>query len=241
MWGGIFINKKELYCKIRELRNKLLSCGLTEPFDIFEICALSPNLEIAVIPFKTKGLRGIAQLANEESPVNCILVNSDLSQKEQNFHGMHELMHICFPGTSAGASFKCYDKIRPSQNGYLEWLANEGAAEMLMPYERFVPHFWALYSAYIAKAEIWNICYGGSDLYGVIAKEFKVTPKAVMNRINSLSYEIDQYSRGVPINEVKILSYTQRQKLGIITPDYQSEIKKAEVYYDFSLAWDDVI
>lgn len=134
-----------------------MQMGFTYPLDIYEICKKLDKIEIAAIPLKTPGLRGMAKLADETSDINCILVNSILSQPEQNFHGTHEFMHTIFENGKTGTTFKCYDRVMPFQNKYTEWVANEGAAELLVPYKEFIPLFFELLDTYRSKSNLWLI------------------------------------------------------------------------------------
>lgn len=192
-----------------ELRNLLLECDLNYPLDIFEICSKFSNLEIAAIPFVTRSLRGMAKLADTESSINCILVNSNLTQEEQNFHGMHELMHIYLPHDYSGTTFKCYDKVQPFQDSYVEWLANEGAAELIIPHDVLLPYIKE--NLYRFKERLFGIC----EMSEEIADHYRVSPVVVQNRFNSLKYEIYQYLNGCKISDIKVLSKTQQEKEGI--------------------------
>lgn len=204
------ITKKELYNNIRILRDELLENGIKYPLDIFEICRKYDNLEIASVPFITQGLRGMVQLADETSQYNCILVNSKLSLVEQNFHGMHELMHVRFSKICDCVTFECFDKIRPNQDFYVEWVANEGAAELMLPHDILLPYIKEKLSTF------------DDDLIGVysmineIADKFRVSPVVVQNRIDSLKYEIFQYLSGCDIENLEIISKTQQSRMGIV-------------------------
>lgn len=177
--------------------------------DIFSVCSLFDNLEIAAVPFKTQGLRGIARLADDSSPINCILVNSNLSYEEQNFHGFHELMHIYRTGDCPGATFSCYDRLKPNQNGYVEWIANEGAAELILPHDVLLP--------YIKEHAVTfnSNMFAVSDMVEKISIAYRVSPMVVTYRLESLKYEIQQYLTGAQLSEIRILSKNQQEKLGI--------------------------
>lgn len=151
----------------------------------------------------------MASLANLESPINCILVNSNLSQEEQNFHGMHEFIHIALDNGNGGHTFKCYDRVKPFQNSYVEWLANEGAAELILPHDVLLPYIKEKIKTFDDNIlGVYNLVYE-------IACIYKVSPVVVQNRLNSLRYEIYQYLYGCDINNIKIISKTQQKKLGI--------------------------
>lgn len=183
----------------------------------------------------------MAQPADSSSPISCILLNSNLSYVEHNFQGIHELIHIYESKSCPGASFSCYDTIMPNQNTYVEWIANEGAAELLMPYKVFIPHFASLFNIYTNELSEWVRTYGNKDIYDVIAGQFNVTSIAVRNRVKSLSYETDLFILGRSIDGIIPLSYNKQKQLGIQTTDYVYLIQMATIKYDFGLSWDGVI
>ena len=194
--------------RIEELRHKLLINGVNQPFDIFDICSRFGDLDIKSVPFKTNGLRGMAIIADKDSSLNCILVNSNLDSSIQNFHGFHELMHICFASKNQGQTFTCYDKVQPHQNKYSEWLANEGAAELLVPYKELLPLIKSNYAHLTQGIGTFEFCEK-------ISSKFRVSPTVIQNRIISLAYEIKQYISGVDIDNIRILSKNQQIKENI--------------------------
>ena len=96
----------------------------------------------------------------------------------------------------------------------------------MVPYQDFIPRFWDLFST--------RRYVDDSDIRMTLAAYYGVTFQVIRNRIDGLSYEIDQYTQGIPIREVKILSQNQRKKLGIATTAYNAGC-------DFPLAWDAVV
>lgn len=219
----------------------MLASGVKYPLDIFTVCSAFSNLEIAVVPFTTPGLRGMAQPADASSPISCILLNSNLSYVEHNFQGIHELIHIYESEFCPGLTFRCYDRIKPNQDSYTEWVANEGAAELLMPYKIFIPYFVKLFYAYTNDLSEWVRTYGNKDIYDVIASQFNVTSIAVRNRVSALSYETDQFILGESVDSIIPLSFNKQKQLGVQTTDYIYLIQMATVKYDFGLPWDGVI
>lgn len=151
----------------------------------------------------------MAQLADSSSPINCILVNSNLSYEEQNYHGFHELMHIYETGNCPGTTFSCYDKVLPHQNRYVEWIANEGAAELILPHDVLLPYIKECASSFDKSI------FGVSNMINKISSVYGVSPMVVEIRISSLRYEIFQYLTGCDISEIKILSKTQQDRMGI--------------------------
>lgn len=237
----IYINKEQLYFQISLIREQLLQNGLTYPLDIFEICEKFDKIKIAAIPFQTYGLRGMAKSADETSDISCILVNSFLSQPEQNFHGTHEFMHINFEDGKTGTTFRCYDRVMPFQDRYTEWIANEGAAELLIPYKEFIPFFCTLLNMYRSNHSSWLKNNGNYDIYDILARKYNVTRTVISNRVSTLSYEIDQYSNGIAIDDIKLLSHGKQCNNKIKVTDYVGEIQTLSTMYAVSFDWDNVI
>lgn len=236
------MNKEQLYYSINEIRNHLIANGFTYPLNIFDICSKYDNLAISSIPFKTKGLRGMAVLAKARNDINCILVNSNISASEQNFHGMHELMHITFEGDQSGQIFQCYEKTMPFQDPYKEWIANEGAAELLVPYADFIPFFCNVYADFRNENGMCKYKYGDKDILTVLSSRYGVSDMVIKNRVSSLSYEIDQFSRGIPLQNMSFLSYTQQKRCGIVTTNYVDLIESIMIQFLLRpLEWNEVI
>lgn len=203
------INKRELYEKIRELKKLILSVGIKYPLDIFDICSKFENVDISLCDFKTNGLRGMAVVADNESDLNCILVNSNLSYEEQNFHGVHELIHIYTSEPNCGNTFNCYDKLKPFQSSYIEWIANEGAAELMIPYDEILLYIKDIID--LQNSSVTSIY----EITEAISKKYNVTSTVAHNRLNNLKFEIWQYLNGIPLDKIEILSKNSQKKLGI--------------------------
>lgn len=150
----------------------------------------------------------MATIANDPSDINCILVNSNLSFVEQNFHGIHELIHIVSCPKNSGQTFSCFETVKPNQNSYIEWVANEGAAELLIPYRKLLPIIKQKYPELIRDLGTYNFCEKYAD-------EFYVTSTVLQHRIDSLKYEIFQYISGTDIDSIQILSKKAQENRGI--------------------------
>ncbi len=204
------MSKKDLYESINNLKNKINLQDAEYPLDIFDICRNRlTNIEIGKVPFKTNDLRGMAVVS--ENPIienHVILVNGNKTPQEMNYYGAHELIHIAIQKNKAGQTFTCYDKVKPTQDRYVEWQANEGAAEFLVPYRRLLPIIKKHYDKICVGLGTYNFCKTYSQLFGV-------STVVMQNRLNSLSYEIDQYLSGTPLDDIQILSHTQQIKQGI--------------------------
>lgn len=149
----------------------------------------------------------MVSLAQNESDIHCILVNGNKSFYEQNFHGFHELMHI--PTVDQpGTILRCYDTVKPNQDSYIEWLANEGAAEFVVPYQLLLPMIKREIRQMITGIGTWQFCENHSY-------DFGVSPIVLQNRIDSLKYETYQYLNGDPLDKIEILSWNKQKQRGI--------------------------
>ena len=235
------MTKAELYKTVDKIRNYLNICKTKYPLNIFELCHKIDGLKIVRAAFKTKDLRGMLCVAENSNENSIILVNSNKSLLEQNYHGTHEFMHLFNDVPKAGTVIKCYDRVKPNQNRYVEWLANEGAAELLVPYKLFIPLFCSLYDMYANNYTLWKISYGNITLIQELADRFGVTTMVIRNRIKNLSYEIDQYKSGIDVNYINLLSASQQSYNCITHTDYDNAISKLELKYNFAIPWDGIL
>lgn len=149
----------------------------------------------------------MVKVAKHKEENHIIIVNSNLTFEEQNFQGFHELMHAATVDKT-GTFLNCYERIRPNQDSYLEWLANEGAAEFTVPYRMLLPLVKKRYSDLIQGFGTWEFCRENVGRFGVSAH-------VIQNRLNSLKYEIEQYMNGVPLEKIEILSNNKLNQRGI--------------------------
>lgn len=237
----MYLTKAQLYEKVEQCRNRLLNCGVSV-INISNICAAFDDIEVESAPFTTPGLRGMVSLATEDEPVHCIVINSLLPEEEQRFHSIHEFMHIVLHNQLKGRSYSCFDQIRPNQDRIIEWQANEGSAELLIPYCDFIPRFSTLFSDYQMKPDVWEILYGGLSVTDVLAQHYMVSVPVIRNRISTLAYEIDQYRCGIPLSELCIISHNKQNQCGIYPTDYLTIIAQIRCRYEFKpLEWNSVI
>lgn len=147
-----------------------------------------------------------------------IALNSARSKESRNFDCMHELIHYFVHAKQA--IFNCTDAKNGvfQQDNYMEWQANEGAAQALVPYQEFIPLY--VHMAVENKNEFYLF-----KTIDHLAAHFQVTDHVIFNRIRSLQYEIYQYfTLNIPINDLKILSHSKLQK-------YNLDSLKAEKKY----------
>lgn len=214
----IYYTKQSLYEKIAEIRDGLELSTDSYPLNVVQLCH-NEEIDVEFLPFTTDGLRGMVQMGNE-SHGPLIILNQKNLDVENNFYCAHELMHAILHQKTHRTSFSCYDRIKDKRNAVLEWHANEGGAEFIIPYRIFIPRLMDLVD------ELPDI----SRLYRArrtLAKEFNTTEIVIRNRIENLKYEIDQYRSGVPIEDVKLLSQNQLDKRGIITSSLNEQEEKA--------------
>ena len=234
--------KSWLYAQVDKCRQELNRNGITD-ITIHSICDEYPHISVNYMPMETSGLRGVVVLANSESPINAIIINSNLSEREQHFHSIHEYMHTCLHCNQPTKRFDCFEtSTKKNQNPIIEWEANEGSAELLIPYRKFIPQFVQMLSDYKDHSDIWEMLCDGNSIIDIMADHYKVSNLVIRNRISSLSYEIDQFRQGVAMSDIRILSHNQQLSKGIQATDYLKLIGRIQCQYDFKpLDWDDVI
>ena len=102
----------------------------------------------------------------------------------------------------------CSEKNIISQESSIEYQANEGAAQCLVPYERFIPEISNLYDDAMSSDEI--------DFFiAKLAQKYHVTSAVISVRLQSLKYEIWQYMSGTAIKHLRILSDRHQKQEGI--------------------------
>ena len=208
----LYLSKKDLYERVERFRRLIGINDSAYPLDIFDLCQNKlSNIAIGKVNFKTNDLRGMAFISNNLQRENhVILVNANKTQAEINYHGTHELMHIAIQNNSGVQAFKCYDKVKPTQDFYTEWQANEGAAEFLVPYKLLLPRLKENYNKLQEDFGTYYFCENCSLLFGV-------SRVVMQNRLNALSYEIEQYLNGTSLDSIRILSNSQQKREGINT------------------------
>lgn len=234
--------KSWLYKEVDKCRQNLIRNGITE-ITIQNICDEFPHIKVEYMHLESSGLRGLVFLADKISPINAIIINSNLSENEQHFHSIHEYMHICLHSDRKAKSIACFElSTKKNQDSMIEWEANEGSAELLIPYREFIPQFVARLSELEGNTDFWELMYGANDIFDVFAKQYKVSRNVIKNRISSLSYEIDQYRNGTSVDQINVLSYNQLKNKGTSVTDYIKLINQIQCKYYFKpLDWNDTI
>ncbi|MFA6282222.1 MAG: ImmA/IrrE family metallo-endopeptidase [Candidatus Omnitrophota bacterium] len=182
-------DKKVLYQKIDEIRS-LFSIKMDDyPIDIFQLLhSIRDLIEVEIKEFSGK-LGGFLIYNNLPNKSAMILnKNSNLS-----FSAAHEIIHFLAHG-GYGYDYLLHSS-KPS-GSCIEWQANEGAAELLLPYKLIVPEFVNL-----------EIDTKGAIEY--LAQKYKVSKTIIAYRLNSLTFEINQYIKEKDINKVTLISQRQ--------------------------------
>ncbi len=209
--------KEKLYEHVDFYRGQL-GLSLDQPVKLVDVLAPCSQFDVEFCNFKTPGLCGVAMVGNKS---DTIILNSNRTSEEQNFDCGHEFLHLT-THREIQDSFNCFTKAKPQQNTFREWQANEGAAQLLVPYQDFIPRFLKLF-----ESRALGIQYTLADYY-------YVTPQVINIRLDSLSYEIDQYREGARLDCLELLSRKQRVRRGITPTCYRA-------LCDFELDWDSAI
>ena len=199
----VFLTKAELYEKIN---NKFDELELN-PFSInFRIDSkelakkVCLNLEIVQMNFEESKICGILYKGKNSTTIG---LNARRSAFGQNFDCMHELIHYWYHDEP---NYFCMpmDIINNNkEEAHLEWQANEGAAQFLMPYQSFIPAYSNAHDRFYARRSTENAYEAIIDH---LAKTYLVGRLAAAYRINGLSKEISQYINGTEIQNIKVLS-----------------------------------
>lgn len=168
------------------------------------------GLTVDTCDFKTKGLKGILAIVESQG---YIILDSKESPREQNFFCGHEILHFTLHRNIGANSFQCYESVKSQQNAIIEWQANEGAAELIVPYRQFIPDFLDLFNPITGSGDIFYALFS-------LAEKYHVTETVIKNRIENLKYEIFQVANGCHMDSVKIMSNNQQKKQGIHVPSY---------------------
>lgn len=196
------LTKKELH---KFVNNKILDLGINlSDIDNYKINSkevahkICKNLNIEYINFNEIKICGILYKGTNTTTIG---LNSKRSEKGQNFDCAHEIMHYLLHESNI---FYCNEK----NNNHFEWQANEGAAQLLMPYQVFIPKF-------LKMALIMHDFYRYEDVFlnkltEHLSYNFNVGNLAIENRIKNLKNEIFDYAKNNCINIKKIIPITNQ-------------------------------
>lgn len=181
----------ELNFNVHAQNYKIDSMGLA-----MRVCL---NPEIKILEFSSIKVCGLLYKGEISTTIG---LNARRSAAGKNFDCMHELIHYWFHDQNA---FYCLD----GMDNHMEWQANEGAAQFLMPYQSFIPNYCYLHDKLYAN-------FAPQQAYDMqiaaLAGNYMVGEMAVKFRMDSLKSEIAQYIDGVDINKIKVVSGRKRHE-----------------------------
>lgn len=134
--------KEKLYEHVDFYRD-LFGFSFDQPIKLVDVLPSDTEFDIEYCAFKTPGLCGVAMVGEK---TDTIILNSNRTPAEQNFDCGHELIHLT-KHRKLRESFNCFTRAKPQQNTFHEWQANEGSAQLLVPYQDFIPRFTNLLKA----------------------------------------------------------------------------------------------
>lgn len=202
--------KKNLYDAVDVIRNRF-NIPMSAPLDSVALVEDYSNAELYYHRFSTKGLCAAAMAGRDHS---TIILDSARSCEERNFDCAHEIVHLERHVVDYKEAFQCFN-IAQSNYSFQEWEANEGAAQLLVPYQDFIPRF-------LSTLKLVECQPDGDSVISRLAKYYFVTEMVVDIRVGSLSYEIAQFQSGIPLECIELLSKRQRDLRGITTPPYKA-------------------
>lgn len=194
--NSLFLSKAALYELVTA---KIQSLGFSALAKNYRVDATRLALEVCLRPqihileFSNLAICGILYKGANSTTIG---LNARRSAGGKNFDCAHELIHYWFHNQN---EFCCMENI---DNNW-EWQANEGAAQLLMPYQNFIPNYCHLYDRFYRRMPP-HIAY--NTLVATLAKNYMAGEMAVRFRIESLKGEISQYLSGVAVDDIKVSS-----------------------------------
>ncbi|HNW04901.1 MAG TPA: ImmA/IrrE family metallo-endopeptidase [Oscillospiraceae bacterium] len=183
-----FIDKAELYRLVDERRAALSIRGPADPYQLAERLGIA----VSCYAFESRRLSGFLMRGERHSE---IVLNAAGGPESRRFTVAHELIHYLL---HSGGQFLCENTgVSQGAVGALEWQANQGAAELLMPYRVFLPFVKNIRSILLSDER---------RAFRLIAKEFSVGPSTARLRLRDLAPEFEQYCSGVPLEELQIVA-----------------------------------
>lgn len=216
-------SKLELYQFVNELHDYFDIDYDSFPVDTIDLCLSRPGTEIQYHRFKTNGFCAAVLLGDK---IDTVVLNSNRAENEVNFDCGHEIIHKTKHRGFGIDTFSCMD-LKSKKNAklsFLEWEANEGSAQLLVPYYSLLPEIKKSYHL----LRTWHdFCQFKVDL----SNKYGVTDAVINYRFESLKYEIIQYMNGIDLKSLSILSNSQQRAKGIRCQslnDVEEQLYKSE-------------
>ncbi|MCI8396191.1 MAG: ImmA/IrrE family metallo-endopeptidase [Clostridia bacterium] len=220
-----FLSKEELYTLIEFVRIRF-GIDPNRAFNISEFCQknFKDIIEYDFHKFKDTRIGGFL-VKNKLPEKSYITVNSAKDPYSLIFDLTHEMIHFLLHPEDRrhyiSSSFCDIDNF--------EWQANEGAAELLIPYKQFIPQF---------VRGIWQ-CKSRADylnLVKLLSSQYVVSTSVLEYRIVGLSYEISQFEEGVKLENLELLSRRAQEKQGIYMISYKERFSSNSANLKFILS-----
>ena len=155
--------------------------------------AVCLNPEIKILEFNDITICGILYKGEFSTTIG---LNARRSPAGRNFDCMHELIHYWMHNRD---TFYCLENI----SSHIEWQANEGAAQFLMPYQSFIPNYCRFHDKFYSKLPP-DQAYRAQ--IAALAAHYMVGELAVKFRLERLKNEIAQYINGTAVKNIRIIS-----------------------------------
>lgn len=218
-FGNInFLSKENLYLLIDYIR-ECFNIDIKNVFNVPNFCKnnFSDIIDYDFHRFNDKKIGGFL-IKNKFPEKSRIIVNSSKEPESVVFDLTHEMIHFLLHPENR----KHYISSSLCDIDNFEWQANEGSAELLVPYKIFIPNF------------VKNIKYCNSrteyiDLLNQLSDKYKVSTAVLEYRISGLKYEINQYENGTPIDKIQFLSKRAQEEQGILITSYNDIFKRKKV------------
>ena len=179
-----------LYRRIDAMRKKYGIKGRFDPFAIEE----AQGSPVQYHAFSDSRLQGVLIRSSGSSGV---ILDPRLTPEQQRLTLTHELVHRELHYGESGTAFQ--------DHSGMEYQADEGAAELLMPYRALIPRAVSFRRRYREDPV---------RITALLAAHYRVDCETMRKRLDSLDRELMLYIRGTPLSEIVPLSRQELQKQG---------------------------
>lgn len=191
--------KADLYKYVDRIREVYGLSNIDYGMDISDLRFIDPTIHVETHCFSTTGF-GAAIFFGDK--MDTIILNTQRNSQEQGFDFRHELLHKHKHRKNGKLSYNCFTT---QQDSFIEWEANEGAAEMMIPYRIFISDVAEAYPTFMTSSDI-------HIFKRKMQQKYNVTPAMIELRLKNLKYEIWQCVNNVPMDEIEILSGKELEK-----------------------------
>ena len=190
-------SRSALYQALDDCRQQL-SLSLEQPVDPYRL-AVQLGCDVAAHFFECQAVAGmLLQSAKEEPPfLAVVLLNGARTSQSQRFTLAHEMVHLMLHPRIPQRICRDSAAAEPVP---LEWEANEGAAELLLPYRQMLP-LLASMSALSPSQKVQRI-----------SARFQVSPITARFRLEGLKEDWNNYMSGTALSALPLLSRRARNK-----------------------------